>query len=339
MTNNASPLIVNVYRGNIVESSHLVHAIVMDRAGDVVESWGDVERPTYPRSSLKALQALPFVESGAVDAFGLGDAEIALACASHNAEQVHIEKVTVWLEKVGLDAKALLCGGHLSINQDRAHEMIRNGETLTALYSDCSGKHAGMVTTAVHQGHPIVNYTDPNHPVQRQILQTISEMADYDLTQRPPGIDGCSAPNPALPLKNIALAFSRFMNLKTLPSDRAVACGRILDAIAANPYMIGGKARFDTVLIESSGGNLLSKLGAEGNCLAFVRDQGLTIYLKAEDGIPERATLPVLSALLNRHKAMDDRTDKAVEHFTRPVLKNWRGLEVGKITVPDLLSL
>lgn len=325
---NAKPLTVNVFRGDTVESSHSVHAIVMDRGGAMLEGWGNMERLISPRSSLKPLQALPLVESGAADAFGLGTQETALACASHNAEPVHMEAVASWLDRIGLTKDNLACGGHLSINKDRAHEMIRNGEVLTGLHSDCSGKHAGMLTTAVHLGHSTENYVDPAHPVQRLIYRTISEMAEHDLSKGHSGTDGCSAPNPAVPLKNLALAFSRFMN-----PNCSNSCKRILDSMAEQPYMIGGKDRFDTILIEASKGNILCKVGAEGNYVAFIRDQGLTLYLKAEDGVFERATLPVLGVLLNRYKAIDAVTDRLIEPMTRPVLKNWTGREIGKITV------
>lgn len=335
---NRTPLTVEVFRGDTVESSHAVHCIIMDRDGEILESWGNMERLISPRSSLKPLQTIPLVESGAIDDFGLGDVEIALASASHNAEAIHIEKVSDWLGKIGLTENDLECGGHLSLNEERSHEMIRNDEKMSGLLSDCSGKHAGMLTTAQHQGNSVKNYVALDHPVQKQIYQTISEMAEYDLSKDHSGTDGCSAPNPAIPLKNLALAFSYFMNSKNLSDTRSKACARILDAMAAYPYLIGGKERFDTVLNEKSKGNIIGKVGAEGNYLTFIRDKGIIIYLKAEDGVFERATLPVLGILLNKLNAIDESIDRAIESFTRPVLKNWKEIEIGKIVVPEFLS-
>lgn len=329
------PLSVDVYRGETVESNHRVHGIVLDRSGDVLESWGDMDRLISPRSSLKPLQALPFVESGAVEAFDLTNEHIALACASHNAEPIHIELIKDWLKKIGLDETDLMCGGHLSINEERAHEMIRNNEKMTALLSDCSGKHTAMLTTAIHQGHPTKDYVSLEHPIQKQIYQTISEMAEYDLSKGFSGTDGCSVPNPAIPLKNLALAFSHFMNPDRLSEPRGQASKRIIEAMADKPYLVAGKDRFDTVLSETSKGNILGKIGAEGNYIAFVRDQGITIFLKAEDGVIERATLPVLGKILEKLKALDDKADEKLSKFTRPVLKNWKGLEIGRITVRD----
>ena len=331
-----SPLTVHVYRGETVESSHAVHCMVMDKDGDILESWGDRERLVSPRSSLKPLQTIPLVESGALDAFNLGAEEIALACASHNAEPVHIEKVAAWLERIGLSVDDLECGGHLSLNKERAHEMIRNGEEMTGLLSDCSGKHTGMLTTARHQGHAIENYVAFDHPVQKQIFETISEMADYDVSGGACGTDGCSAPNPAIPLRNLTRAFTRLANPEALSDARAAACRRIVKAMAEHPYLLAGKDRFNTILIEESQGNIICKLGAEGNYMALVRDKGLVIYLKTEDGALERASHPVLGAVLNKFNAIDAQTDEAVSRFTQPVLKNWKGLEIGKITVPSL---
>lgn len=258
----SKPLTVNIWRGDLVESRHHVHGLIMSDDGTVLESWGDIDQLVYSRSSLKTLQALPLVESGAADAFELDNAEIALACASHNAEPVHIKKVTSWLNKIGLTPDDLECGGHLSINKDRAQEMIRNDETMTGLYSDCSGKHTGILTTALHMGIATRNYTHADHPVQQQIFQVISEMTDYDLFKGHYGIDGCSVPNPAIPLKNLALGFARLANPARLTAKRATACQRILNAIADQPYMVAGMGRLDTVLIEASNGNVLCKAGA-----------------------------------------------------------------------------
>lgn len=329
------PIEVSLYRGDTVESSHLVHCMIRGRGGEIIDSWGDEDRLISPRSSLKALQALPLVESGAADAFGLGDEEIALACASHNAEPVHMELATRWLAKIGLKVKDLQCGGHLSINTERAHEMIRTGENLkfTGLHSDCSGKHCGMLSTARHMGAPVENYLSFDHPVQKRIFETISEMADCDIGQGFCGTDGCSAPNPAIPLKNLTLAFSRLLNHDGLPPVRATACRRLLDAIAKNPYLIGGKDRFDTALIEVTKGNVIGKIGAEGNYMALIRDKGIALYMKVEDGVFERASFPVLGVLLRKLGVLDTAADAALAKFTRPILKNWKGLEIGKVTV------
>ena len=331
MKNN--PLTVDVYRGKMIESSHQVHCIVMDKDGQVMESWGDEQRMISPRSSLKLLQTIPFIETGAVDALSLGDEEIALACASHNAETVHIEKVQAWLAKIGLSKDDLACGGHLSINEDRAHEMIRQEEAMTGLLSDCSGKHTAMLSTAVHQGYPVEGYEEPEHPIQQQIFKTISEMAHYDLSQGHSGTDGCSVPNPAIPLKNLAFAFSFFMNPDRLEGKRAKACARILDAITAHPHLLAGKERFDTDVVKATNGNIIAKIGAEGNYVVFVRDKGITMYLKAEDGVFRRATEPAIGFMLKRFGAIDSQADETLSGYTRPVLKNWKGIEIGKVVV------
>lgn len=336
MTEANAPIKVNIYRGNTVESSHTVHCMVMNRDGQTIGSWGNENFLISPRSTLKSLQAIPFVESGALEAFGLGDKEIALACASHNAENIHMDGVTTWLGKINMSADDLQCGGHLSLGRERRHEMIRNGETMTALHSDCSGKHMGMLSTAVHKEYPTDNYLALDNPVQVEIFKTISEMADYDLSAGSSGTDGCSAPNPAIPLKNIALAFSHMLNPDALSPERAKACERILNANAAHPYLVAGKGRFDTDMMTASNGNIICKVGAEGNQMALVRDKGIAIYIKTEDGTMDRAALPVLGKILNKLDAIDETTDKAIEHYTRPILKNWKGVEIGKVEVEGL---
>ncbi|MDH5722644.1 MAG: asparaginase [Alphaproteobacteria bacterium] len=330
------PIKVDVTRGNTTESSHLVHAIIMDKDGKPLREWGDMERIISPRSTLKPLQTLAFVESGAIEAFGLSSEEIALTCASHNAEKIHIEKVKNWLNKIGLKVSDMECGGHLSLNEGRAHEMIKTSEKICALHSDCSGKHMGMLSTAKHMGYDIKDYVSLEHPVQKEIYRIISEMTEYDLSKGHSGTDGCSAPNPAIPLKYLALGFSKFMNPGKLSEERAKSCETILDAMSSHPYILGGKERFCTALGEVSNGNIIGKLGAEGNYLCFIRDKGLTIYLKAEDGVLERATYPALGALLNELDVLTPKADKALKKFTRPILKNWTGKEIGKICVPEL---
>ncbi|MBL4804711.1 MAG: asparaginase [Alphaproteobacteria bacterium] len=336
MSQQKPPIKVNYYRGETVESSHIVHCMIMDRDGNTIGSWGNEDRLISPRSTLKALQAIPFVESGAVDAFGLGEEEIALACASHNAEKTHMDKVAAWLDKIGLSENDLQCGGHLSLSRERRHEMIRNDEKMNGLHSDCSGKHAGMLSAAVHIGAPIENYLDLEHPVQKQIYKTISEMADYDLGSTASGTDGCSAPNPAIPLKNLALAFSRMLNLDALSPERAAACKRILDAKAKHPYLVAGKQRFDTTMMEVTNGKTLCKVGAEGNQMALIPDQGIAIYIKTEDGTVDRAALPVLGKILNDLDAIDKDASKAVEKYINPVPKNWKKVPVGKVEVEGL---
>lgn len=330
------PFPVHVTRGNSVESTHLVHAIIMDRQGEILESRGDMGRMISPRSTLKPLQSLAFVESGALEAFDLGTEEIALSCASHNAEKIHIDLALGWLEKIGLELTYLQCGGHLSINEARAHEMIRENEDMTGLLSDCSGKHLGMLSTARHLGYDIKDYVSSDHPVQKSVYAAISEMVEYDISKGDSGTDGCSVPNPAIPLKNLALGFAKFMNPDALPEKRAKSCKAIVDAMSKHPYLLAGQERFCTALGEVSDGNIIGKLGAEGNYLCWVRDQGLTIYLKAEDGVLERATYPLLGALLNKMGALSSEQDSALEKFTRPILKNWTGKEIGKIYVPEL---
>ena len=325
-----APLSVEVTRGALVESRHAVHGVLVDAAGRRLASWGDAERMTYPRSALKPLQALALVETGAADAFAVTVDELALACASHNAEPAQVEVVTGWLSRLGLGVDDLECGPQWPRREADRDRLIRAGAQPTAADNNCSGKHAGMLAVARHLGVPTAGYTALDHPVQRAIFGIIAEMVDCDLAQAPVGIDGCSAPNPGLPLAGLALAAARFAAPDGLAPARAAACRRLAEAMAAAPFMVAGSGRLCTVLMQATAGRVLAKTGAEGVYLAAVPEHGLGLALKAEDGAG-RAAQAALGALLGRLGLLDPAARTAIAPYVRPVLSNWRGLEVGAI--------
>lgn len=311
-------LIVNILRGPVIESRHLVHALVMNGAGETVASYGDIGRLTFPRSTLKLLQALPLVESGAAERFNLSDAEVALACASHSGEEKHVSAVAAWLARLGLDETALECGAQPP-RTNKVHGA-------SALCNNCSGKHAGMLTLALDMKAPTTGYTNVDHPVQRAILARIGEICGAALAQDVCGIDGCSAPNPAMPLQNLARGFAALIK-ETSPGAR-----RILQALAKHPDLVAGTDKLDTVLIESSGGAVISKTGAEGVYIALIPSKDAVVALKAEDGAT-RAAQAALYTLLEKHQLADRAALDALRPIALPVLRNWRGTETGKITV------
>ncbi|MCB2103059.1 MAG: asparaginase, partial [Rhodobacterales bacterium] len=196
----ANPVVVEVLRGGHVESRHRGAAIAVRADGHVALSWGDVDRPVFPRSAIKPLQALPLIETGAADAFGLDEAEIALACASHNGEPLHTDRVAAWLARLGLSEADLECGAHWPKHEPAAHDLARAGAAPSALHNNCSGKHAGFLTTAVHRGEPTAGYVHRHHPVQQRVMGVMEQMCGLDLSAAPCGIDGCSIPTFALPL-------------------------------------------------------------------------------------------------------------------------------------------
>jgi len=279
----SNPILVEVTRADFVESRHRGACAVVNADGEIVRLWGDVDALVYPRSALKPLQALPLIESGAADRFALGDEEIALACASHNSERFHVERVSAWLERIGLAVDDLQCGVGEAISLDTTKAMSRDRETFSRAHNNCSGKHAGFLSTAVHMGEPTHGYIDPDHPVQQRVTQTVEEMTGVSLRSAPCGTDGCGIPVFAFPLHALARGMARMMS-KDLSILRASAAQRVMAAMAACPECVAGTKRFDTRMMRACKGEVLVKGGAEGVHIAMIPGRGLGIALKIDDG-------------------------------------------------------
>ncbi|HJS29549.1 MAG TPA: asparaginase [Anaerolineales bacterium] len=252
------------YSSEIPESVHFGALAVVDSAGKLVASVGDPALVTFLRSSAKPLQALPFIQAGGPDAFGLTRAEIALMCGSHSGTDAHAEGVQGFQAKAGVDAGDLRCGVHPSFHQPTAEAMLLRGEEPSPIRHNCSGKHTGMLAYARLNGWPVERYLEPDHPVQQEILTAFAEMCGLEPGQVILGIDGCSAPNFAVPLQNAALAYVRLCDPAALSPERRSACESITEAMWAEPGMVGGPGRFDTTLMSVCRGRILSKGGAEG---------------------------------------------------------------------------
>lgn len=230
------PFIVEVRRGSQVESRHPVIAAVVDADGKTVAAWGDVAQAIFPRSSNKALQALPLVETGAADAFSLSQAELAMACASHGGEIRHTETVAAWLARIGRQPDDLECGAHWPYHEETSRQLARDRLSPTSLHNNCSGKHAGMVSVATHLGEDIRGYVSPDHPVQRRVTAAIEDVCAVKLAPGMVATDGCSMPTIALPLHALAHGFARFVTGHGLAPERARAARRIAAAVAAEPF-------------------------------------------------------------------------------------------------------
>jgi L-asparaginase II len=324
---DVNPVLVDVFRGELVESQHRGAIAIADADGRLVLALGDVTRPVYPRSAVKALQALPLVESGASDAFGLDDKELAVACASHSGDEVHVKAVTSLLAKVGLDEGHLACGAHWPLSETAARALIQTGKQPRPVHNNCSGKHAGMLAAAVHLGFSPRGYETPDHPLQVMITRILSETCDVSLEPSRMGIDGCSLPTHGLPLSALARGFARFGTGAGLAPKRAQGAKQLMQACFAAPVLVAGEGRFDTVVLRGLAPSAFTKGGAEGVHCAALPDLGLGLALKIDDGAKrgaERALSEVLAALLPR---------------ARPVLsaqlagevRNWRGVAVGRI--------
>jgi L-asparaginase II len=289
-----------------VESRHRGALAVVDADGRCVLALGDVDRPVFGRSAVKGLQALPLVASGAAEAYGLNDAELALACASHGGEPAHVATAAGLLTKLGLDVSALECGAHAPMFGDSASALVREGRPFTALENNCSGKHAGFVCLgcllARQAGSDarefIRGYVEPNHPVMREVAAALSAATGVDVEHAPRGRDGCSIPTYALPLTSLALGFARFATGQGLSPAHAAAAARLRRAVAARPDMVAGTGRFDTRVMQALGERVFCKVGAEGVYCAALPERGWGVAIKVDDGNNARAVELVMAAVL-----------------------------------------
>lgn len=330
-SNAANPIIVEVTRGDMVESMHRGSAAVVDITGKVAMQWGDIEKRVYPRSAIKAIQALPLVESGAADAFALSDSELSIACASHSGEARHVETVRAWLARMGLSEANLECGAHWPRHhQPTLHAMVQAGDLPGDAHNNCSGKHTGMLATAHHLGEPLEGYTKPTHPVQQRILGTLEALCGLDLSDAPRGIDGCSVPTWGIPLSNMALAFAHLGAPDNLPPIRAAAAKRLRKAVAAEPFMVAGTDRYCTTLMDVTGEAVFVKTGAEGVFCAALPEYGLGVALKCDDGAA-RASQMMLTAILRRIGALDDALSAKLDSLITVPLENCNGATVGMV--------
>jgi L-asparaginase II len=325
-------IIVHVLRGSLIESLHRGHIAVVNLAGKTIHHLGNPEYMTYARSSAKLLQAIPVIESGAADAFDLSDREIAVLCASHSGESGHVECVARILNKLNLDASALLCGAHLPFDKAAAEALIQNGQSPSSLHNNCSGKHAGMLALAKHLNSPLHNYIAAEHPVQKRMLQTISEMSGLMANEIELGVDGCGVPVFGMPINRLAHAFARLGDPESLAPKRAEACRRIIRSVATHPFYVAGTERFDSELIKATKGRLIGKMGAEGIFAITSRTDKLGIVIKVEDG-NTRALYPAAVETLRQMDMLGRAELEQLHSFHRPIVKNWQGDLVG-ITQP-----
>ena len=324
-----NPVLVEVCRGDRIESRHRGACAVVAAGGALLRAWGDVERPVYPRSAIKPVQALSLLETGAADRFSLDDEEIALACASHNGEEYHRRRVLDWLARIGLSERDLECGPHDSINPEVTRERHRRHVTAGAAMNNCSGKHAGFLTTALHMGEPVAGYIRPDHPVQKRVTGTIEAMAGVSLSSPSRrGIDGCGIPTFAMPLVALARALARML-ADDLPERRRLAAARILGAMARHPHCVAGTDRFDTRVIRQSGGRIITKTGAEGVYIAMIPAAGLAVALKIDDGA-RRASETAMITVLDGLGLLDEKIRKRLADLMEPVLVNTLNEPVGR---------
>jgi len=307
---------VEQLRGGWVETVHEVHVAVMDSSGRLVARTGDPELVTFWRSAAKPFQALPLVEDGAAGRFGLTSEELALACASHSSEPGQVARVRELLGKIGCSERDLLCGPHPPLSDRVAHDYQTRGVRLTAVYSNCSGKHAGMLALARHHGWPTEFYTRLEHPVQQRCLAEVSRWTDVPAVEIKTAVDGCGVVCYGLPLRNMASAYARLGT-----------ADRVRDAMLRHPELIAGEGRPCTEMMRAHPGRVIAKVGAEGVYCALLTQEKLGVALKVTDGHAIAAALAMAAVL----EALGLRPRPA-SLTARPSV-NTRGETVGELRV------
>jgi L-asparaginase II len=340
---SAHPILAEALRGGVVESFHRGALAIVDADGAVHTALGDIDRPIFPRSAVKVLQALPLVASGAAEALGLSDEELALACASHGGEPHHAATAASMLAKAGVDAAALECGAHWPYHDGSIKAMAASGAQPSALHNNCSGKHAGFVCLGCGLSHGqdvaafVRGYVSPDHPVMREVTAALQAATGFDLTQAARGTDGCSIPTYAIPLRHLAHAFARVATGIGLSQGHARAARRLREAVARAPQMVAGTGRFDSRVMARLGERVFCKVGAEGVYCAALPEVGLGVALKMDDGNTARAAEVVMAAVIEAHLALEGEDAALLRSLSRVEMRNWNGLEVGTLQAAEIL--
>ena len=314
----ADPFRVELTRGELTESVHAVEVAVVDAEDRLVASAGNPDLVTFWRSAAKPFQALPLLIDGAADRFALGSDAIALACGSHSSEPVHVALALRVLAAIGCQESDLACGPHVPLSPAVHEAALRAGTAMTPAWSNCSGKHAGMLALARHHGWLTAGYQRAGHPVQQRILAEVSRWTGLDAGHVGQAVDGCTAVCFALPLRRMALAYAR------LGTSREPAAQRLREAMTAHPELIGGERRLCTELIRQSGGAVLAKVGAEGVYCAALPQAGLGVALKVLDGDMKSSQVALLGVLAQLDQGALAPTLASLAGYAAPAIRNTR---------------
>jgi len=337
--------LLELTRGSVVEATHLGSIAVVGSDGNLLHSYGDPYTVAFLRSSAKPFQSLPFVEAGGPEHYGYTQSEISLSCASHETSQMHLDAVQAMQKKIGIAEHDLQCGPHLPSDADKLREVIKKDIKPTPNFNNCSGKHTSMLAFAKMRGLPLEDYLDFNHPIQLDIRFTLAQMCVMNEENIQTGIDGCSAPNFAMPLFNAALGMARMCDPRDLPQTRADACKKITDAMTAHPEMVSNLGEFDCELMKTGAGKIITKRGAEGFQIigilpGVIHERGMGIAFKVTDGDKSsmsndlvssaRVRPPVTLEILRQLGALNEAQLKSLVKFgPEKTLKNYAGLVTG----------
>lgn len=327
---DANPVLAEAIRGNWVENRHRGAYVIVDADGAVIASGGDAERPVFPRSAIKSMQALAIFDRHAVDRFHHRSEELALACASHHGEDAHVSNVAQFLSRMGLSEADLECGAHQPTSAEARNALRAAGVEPSALHNNCSGKHSGMLSVARALGVPTRDYVTLDHPVQKAVRAAVETVVGEPLSTDRCGIDGCSIPTWAAPLSAFARGFARMATGEGLPPEMGAAARRIFDAATSHPHLVSGTGMLDTLVMQAFGGRVMQKGGAEGVQCGAIRDKGWGYALKCDDGRME-ASHVMVATLLKRFADPDAEQLAVLERFATLPVKNVRGTVVGEM--------
>jgi L-asparaginase II len=346
IANNMAQPILELTRGHVVEATHLGSIVVVDSTGKLLHSYGDPHTVAFLRSSAKPFQAIPFVERGGVEHFNFTQSELAISCASHETAQIHLDTVRAMQAKIGIQEDELQCGAHLPSDASMLRMIIQQNIKPTPNFNNCSGKHTAMLAHAKMRGLPLEDYLNPAHPIQQDILSTFSEMCGIEKEKVGLGIDGCSAPNFAIPLVNAALGMAHLCDPRTLIDARATACAKITTAMTSHSEMVSNHGEFDCELMKAGAGKIITKRGAEGFQIIGLMPgvygrNGVGIAFKVTDGdasrmnedleTSTRVRPAVTLEILRQLNALNEAQLKSLAKFgPTKQLKNYRGLVTGE---------
>ncbi len=334
----SNPILVEVNRGDVLESFHRGVICIVDKDDKILYSQGDTQQVCYPRSALKFFQQIPLLTSGAVEHFGFNEQEIALFCGSHNGENTHVETVRGIFKKIGLDESYLQCGPQMPTLREDQNYLIKHDLPALKIHNNCSGKHAGFLAYCVFKNWSVDDYIQPNHPLHNEILDVISDFHRYPKEKIKQGIDGCSAPIFSFPVYNQAVAYKNLV--APYQFDQAVqnACNLMVDAIVKYPEMIAGKKRYCSDLMRLSDGKLIGKTGADGVYSIGVRGKDLGITVKVDDG-KMGPQYNIAQAIVEQLGLLSDEANKELRHYVHHENKNFGGLVTGNTNISHNVNI
>ena len=319
-----SQIMCEIWRGSYLESVHTGMAVICDKDGEISHQWGDPNALILPRSSAKMMQAIPLIISGAEKKFSIGEDLLALACASHNAAEIHLSRVLGWLSHLGFSETDLRCGPQPSKDPYVKKQMLEKGQSPCQIHNNCSGKHAGFLSVSRHlNAGP--EYTDPDHPVQLMVMDVFQELTQNKVDGIT--IDGCSAPNPAIPLYSLAKAMSWFATAHKRDDQLSKAALKLRNAMVNYPELVAGELRACTNLMKACERKAILKTGAEGVFVAILPELEKGIALKIFDG-GTRASECAIASLLIQLGVLNPNHPTALAYTHAPIL-NWRKIQTG----------